>query len=65
MTDDEKILATGVWEMDDTPYTLFSDRMVVTRTTSKCAVCFGPIIPRQRVRTRIERCEDYGVKTFR
>lgn len=63
--EDAAILNFNPWGDDDTPVVTFSDRMVITRVTSECAICFGPIVPGDRVRTQVQRCDDYGVRTFR
>lgn len=56
------------WGYDETDVTQLSNRMVVTRVQSECAICFGPIGPGQRVRAVVERnneCMRPKVMTFR
>ena len=65
-SDDEKALDFNPWGDDETDTTTFSDRFVVTRKRSPCAICFAPIGPGRRVRAQVQRNnEDRRVMTFR
>jgi hypothetical protein len=61
---DAMILSFNPWCGDESDVTTLSDRMVVTRVSSTCAICFGKILPADRVRTKVEKM-DGKVKTFR
>lgn len=65
MTRDELCLQYPPFAGDETDVTEFSDRMLVTRYTHTCGICFEPIPARTRVRALTERNnEDRVVMTF-
>jgi hypothetical protein len=63
-TIDKAVLQFDPWCGDESDVTTLSDRMVVTRVKSVCAICFENILPRDRVRTKVEKW-DGKMKTFR
>lgn len=64
---DECILAVNPWGYDETDITPLRDAMVVARVGGDCAICFGSIVPGERVRAKVERLNEGKpvVKTFR
>jgi hypothetical protein len=64
MTDDEIILRYMLWGFDESPYRVLSNRMVVTRKPSTCAICFQRIPVGSRVRAQGEVFENKA-QTFR
>lgn len=62
---EKAILNFDLFQGDDTPTTVFSNRMLVTRRQHPCVVCWQGIPAGTRVRAQTERDDDDRiVKTF-
>jgi hypothetical protein len=48
----------------DDPYIVFRNQVVTARKAGQCALCFGVIVPGERVRAQTE-CVESKVLTFR
>lgn len=57
-------LRCNPWEMDDSDYRELSDKFIVTRKPSECAICFEAIPAGARCRAKTE-VMDGVCKTFR
>lgn len=65
MAADEDILNYDLFAGDETPVTVFANKMVKTRKEHTCAICWDAIPPGGHVRAQTERDDDDKiVKTF-
>lgn len=55
--DDRYVLQFNPWGDDDSPYRVLDNRMVITRVSHECAICFESIPNGQRVRAQRESLE--------
>ncbi|MCR4374205.1 MAG: hypothetical protein NUW22_05090 [Acidobacteria bacterium] len=60
---DHAVLCFIPWGGDESDVTTLSDKMVVARKEASCAICFGPIMPKDRVRAQVQ-VYDGKVRTF-
>lgn len=61
---DQAVMKYDPWGDRDGDTSVWSDMMVTVRKAHTCAICFGPIMIGERVRSRTELF-DGCVKTFR
>lgn len=60
---DAAVLQFNPWGDDDSDYRVLDNRMVVTRYSHTCAICFAAIPPSTRVRAQRE-AYDGKARTF-